>query len=402
MLIAVVSFLGGLVLLLVAGRILVDASTRIGAVFGLPATVIGLTIVAGGTSAPELAVVLQSLRVGDPELAVGSIIGSNIANILLVLGLAALVGSIKVSSRVVRIDIPFMIAASLTVLVMAIDGQLSRGEGLLLVAALVAFISWTIRSNGRSEAEGRSTREAGAPSRTPDRSLRLAGARLSSWGWVAEMTLLGISIGGLAAAARFVVAGAEQIAINLDLPELIVGLTIVALGTSAPEIATTLVAAIKGQRDLAVGNAIGSNIFNLLLVLGLSSTIGSGGLSFSADAVSLDLPIMVVAAVACLPLVFWDHTLRRWEGGVFVAFYLAYLTFLGLDATDHWMGDPFAVVMVSFVAPITVLTIAVIIVRRHRRSADRHGQSGGQPDRVPTTRSSIGAFGGVQSNVDVS
>jgi cation:H+ antiporter len=162
------------------------------------------------------------------------------------------------------------------------------------------------------------------------------------------------------------VSGAEDIASSLGVPELIIGLTIVALGTSAPEIVTTIIAALKGQRDLAVGNAVGSNIFNILLVLGATTTLAPNGINIGTDAIELDLPIMVAAAVACLPLVFWDNKLDRWEGAVFVGYYLAYLSFLVLDATGHRASDPFAVVMVAFVMPLTVLTVGIGIVRQRR------------------------------------
>ncbi len=173
-----------------------------------------------------------------------------------------------------------------------------------------------------------------------------------------------MGIAALAVAARFVVAGAEDIAASLGVPELIIGLTIVALGTSAPEIVTTLIAAVQGQRDLAVGNAVGSNIFNILLVLGTTSTLTPGGIGVSEDAVNLDLPIMVAAAFACLPLMAWDHKLDRWEGGVFLTYYGAYLLFLTLDATGHRAKDPFALIMVAFVLPLTAITIATIAYRR--------------------------------------
>ena len=355
---AAISFLGGLVLLVGAGHVLVNAASRIGSRMGLSPTLIGLTIVAGGTSAPELAVVFQSLRADDPELAVGSIIGSNIANVLLVLGLAAVIGSIAVTSRMIRVDIPFMIGATVALLVLSLDGALSRFDGILLLGALITFIGWTIKASTSSAHQFKRAHEIRGAT---------ADTRPATIGWTGPVLAFAVGIAGLAVASRFVVSGAEQIAVNLGIPELIVGLTIVALGTSAPEIVTTLVAALQGNRDLAVGNAVGSNIFNILLVLGLTSSV-SGGLPFGADAIRLDLPVMVAAAIACLPMVFWDHTLQRWEGAVFVGYYLAYITFLALDGTGHWAGDPFAFVMLFFVVPLTAITIAVISVRRRRHT----------------------------------
>jgi cation:H+ antiporter len=361
---AFLTFLAGLVGLLIGGHFVVDGASRIGARFGLSSMVIGLTIVAAGTSAPELAVVSQSIIADDTELAVGSIIGSNIANVLLVLGLAATFGAIQVTNRVVRVDIPIMIGASVALLLMALDGALTRVEGVTLFAGLLGFVVWTLRAAPKAEAEvgdaGEGDDAGGAASDadiSPERPM-----------YVSIVALIG-GIGALAVAARYVVSGAEEIAINLGVPELIVGLTIVALGTSAPEIVTTVIAALQGRRDLAVGNAVGSNIFNILLVLGATSALAPDGIAIGTDAIELDLPILVAAAVACLPMVFWDNRLDRWEGGVFVAYYGAYLVFLVLDATGHRAANPFAFVLVAFVMPLTVITVAAVILGQRRAAA---------------------------------
>jgi cation:H+ antiporter len=340
----------------------VAGASQLGARFGLTPTVIGLTIVAGGTSAPELAVVFQSIAVDDTELAVGSIIGSNIANVLLILGLVGCIGAIRVTNRVVRIDIPIMIAASVAFLLMSLDGKLSRVDGIMLFTGVVVFVGWTLRAAPKSKpvvADGQRPTLLTPPEPEHD---------------PLPPTLVRLVAGvvALAVASRFVVSGAEGIAASLGVPELIVGLTIVALGTSAPEIVTTVIAAMQGRRDLAVGNAVGSNIFNILLVLGATTTLAPNGIDIGTDAVRLDLPILVVAAVACLPIVFWDNTLDRWEGVVFVCYYLAYLTFLVLDATGHQASERFGFVMLTFVAPLTAITVAVMIVRQRR--------AGGRPE----------------------
>lgn len=352
------SFLGGLTLLLFAGHFVVRAASNLGARFGLSPMVIGLTIVAAGTSAPELAVVFQSIAADDTELAVGSIIGSNIANVLLVLGLAATFGTIRVTSRVVRTDIPVMITASFLFLVFALDGTLGRLDSIVLFTSLVAFVTWTLRAANRTEfmVEAEEVDRSGRASLPPP---------LRS---VAELVA---GIGGLALAARFVVGGAEEIATSLGIPELIIGLTVVAIGTSAPEIVTTIIAALQGRRDLAVGNAVGSNIFNILLVLGASGIIAPDGIAVSDDALQLDLPVLLAAAVACLPIVAWDNKLDRWEGGVFVAYYVAYVVFLVLDGTGHRAKDPFALVMLGFVLPLTIITAATIIWRQRQMGTAR-------------------------------
>ncbi|MEM9891469.1 MAG: calcium/sodium antiporter [Actinomycetota bacterium] len=376
--IATVTFFGGLVGLLVAGHIVVEGSSRLGRLFGLPETVVGLTIVAAGTSAPELAVVLQSVLADDTDLAVGSIIGSNIANVLLVLGLAACFGTIRVTNRVVRVDIPIMIGASGALLTMTLDGNLDRLDGVLLFVALLLFVTWTLRANrGASQ-------NIGLPDETTEQTSGDEGHSSFARAVVPSAIRLVIGVGGLALAADLVVSGAKQIAVGLGVPELIVGLTVVALGTSAPEVVTTVIAAVQGRRELAVGNAVGSNIFNIFLVLGLSTAIAPGGIAVDRDAVQLDLPIMVAAAVACLPMVFWDRKFDRWEGIVFVTYYIAYLAFLTLDATGSPLSRAFAIAMAGFVGPLLLLT--VIVGLRHRREVNRRATPGpvpaGEVDRV--------------------
>ena len=378
---ALAEFAGGLLALLVAGHLVVRAASRLGARFGLSPMVIGLTIVAAGTSAPELAVVGQAVAADDTELAVGSIIGSNIANVLLVLGIAALLGAIHVTSRVVRIDVPVMITASTLFLLFALDGTLGRVDGIILFGGLIVFVTWTLRATRRGpERPDPEVSTEAAPSGAGDDPPK--GSLLR----VALELVAGIAV--LAVAARFVVGGAEEIARSLGVPELIVGLTIVALGTSAPEIVTTLVAAFQGRRDLAVGNAVGSNIFNILLVLGAAGMLAPSGIAVSDDALRLDLPILLAAAVACLPILAWDYTLNRWEGAIFVAYYLAYLTFLVLDATGHRAKDPFALIMIGFVVPLTIITAATVIhrQRRHRALATRRAR----PDRPSGDHMTVG------------
>ncbi len=350
-----VGFLVGLAGLLIAGNLVVRGSGAIGRHIGLSPLVIGLTIIAAGTSAPEFAVVAQSA---------GSIIGSNIANVLLVLGCAATLGAIHVTSRAVRIDIPIMVGASVLFLLFALDNRLGRLDGAVMFALLIGIVTWSIASARRAPGtSGIDTDRAGGSNSGEDRSDASDHGRSDGRLARSILELVG-GIGVLALAARFTVTGAEGIATSLGVPELIVGLTIVAIGTSAPEIVTTIVAAYKGQRDMAVGNAVGSNLFNILGVLGLSSLVVPGGIPVAPDAVELDLPIMVAVAIACLPMFARDHRLDRWEGWLFLAYYGAYLTFLVLDATGHRAKDPFALIMVAFVIPLTAITLAVVLYRR--------------------------------------
>ncbi len=375
-----ITFAAGVAGLLLAANLVVSGASQIGIRFGLSPSVVGLTIVAAGTSAPELAVVGQSVAEDDTELAVGSIIGSNIANILLVLGLVAALRAVRVESRVVRIDVPIMIGASILFLVFAIDASIGRPEAAILLAGIAAFTGWTIRTT-------RTGAPASAPTRTPvavDAPPTPAGDRPEPGPEIGPETggagaphtsprpipylgaQLAVGIVGLAVAARVVVGAAENIAASLGIPELIVGLTIVAIGTSAPEIITTVVAAVRGQADLAVGNAFGSNIYNILFVLGAVGVFAPDGIAVSEEALALDLPVMLAAAVACIPVLAADHILNRWEGLLFLGYYLAYLAFLALDAAEHDATDDFARYMFGIVIPLTVITIATVVFRQVR------------------------------------
>ena len=360
-------FVAALAGLLVAGHLLVTGAVLIGRRLGLTPAVIGLTIVAAGTSAPELAVFARAVSVNDTELAVGSVVGSNIANILLVLGLVATLGTVRLASRLVRIDVPVMIGASLLLMVFALDGLVRPLEAVVLVAGVVLFIAYTVRSS-RADVPLPSAGSAGTGGDVAPETAQVSigpAPRL-----VRGLGLVVVGAIGLVVAANHVVSGAEQIAANLGVPELIIGLTVVALGTSAPEIVTSVLAAFRGERELAVGNAIGSNIFNILLVIGLSGLFARPGIGISVDVIAVDLPIMVAVAVACLPLLFWDHKLDRWEGLVFLAYYGAYTVFLVLTATDHGATETYVAAMLWFVLPITVLTAATIVIRGRNRPSD--------------------------------
>ena len=355
---AVVSLVVGIAVLIGGAEFLVRGASRLAARTGISSIVIGLTVVAFGTSAPELAVSLQSAFQDNADLAIGNIVGSNIANVLLVLGLAAMVGGgLVVAQRIVRIDVPLMVAVSVAVWLMALDGEINRLDGVILTVVLIVYVIWTVRAARRpdpvSEAEYDEALEPEKLAVTPV--------------WVD----LGLVVGGLVGlvlGARLLVDGASDIAAALGVPDLIVGLTVVAVGTSMPEIATSILAAMRGERDLAVGNAVGSNLFNLMCVLGLSSVISPSALVVSEGARNVDLPIMTAVAVACLPVFFNGYALKRWEGGVFVAYYTAYTVYLVLGATESRAQDSLAAVMVWFVLPLTALTLGVVAYRAWRAS----------------------------------
>ncbi len=351
-----VVLVAGFVALVSGAEILVRGAGRIAVRFGLSPVVVGLTVVAFGTSAPELAVSIGSVWRHQPGLAVGNVVGSNIANILLVLGAAALVGGgLVVAQKIVRIDIPIMIVASVVVLAMSLGGRIGRIEGSILFAAIVAYTTWTIRT-ARSESAEVAAEYEEAFTEADGSSV-----------WV-DLMLVGGGVAALVVGSTWLVSSASTIASDFGVSQLVIGLTVVAIGTSAPELATSLVAAVRGERDIAVGNAVGSNLFNLLCVLGLTALVSPDGLTVSNQALELDLPVMVAVAIACLPVFFNGYELRRWEGAMFVAYYVAYLTFLVLEETGAGLRDPFAVVMGVFVIPLSIITLAVVAGRAWKRS----------------------------------
>ena len=344
----VAALIGGLVLLTVFSEQFVVGAARIAKALRMSAIVIGAVVIGFGTSLPELLVSVVAAVGGAPDIALGNVVGSNIANVLLVLGAAAAFGGgLVVAQKIVRIDVPLMIAASVVVFLMSLDNLLGRIEGAVLFSGIVVYVGWTVRT---------------ARSTTPEVSAEYEeefGDVGPASPWVDVALLLG-GMAALVVGSAWLVDSSVSIAADLGVSDLVIGLTVVALGTSAPELATSLIAARRGERDIAVGNAVGSNLFNLLSVLGLTALVAPDGVAVSEDALRLDMPIMIAVAVACLPVFFSGYALKRWEGSLFLAYYLAYLAFLVLDQTGSGLRNPFAVVMAVFVIPLTVITLVVI------------------------------------------
>ncbi|MDF1842611.1 MAG: calcium/sodium antiporter [Rubripirellula sp.] len=349
----------GFVLLVGGGESLVRGAARIAAAFKISPLVIGLTVVAFGTSAPELGVSLQAAFAGKPDVAIGNVVGSNITNVLLVLGTSALVAPLIVSSQLIRLDVPLMIAASLCVWGMGADGNISRVEGAVLFGILVIYIAfsiWKSRSENKAVVEGFAA-EYGDPGQT---SL------------LTDIALIVTGLALLTLGAGWLVDGAVTIAASLGVSELVISLTVIAVGTSLPEVVTSVVASYRGERDIAVGNVVGSNLFNLLCVLGLTSAVSSTGVSVTDEAIAFDMPVMVAVAVICLPIFWLEGVIRRHEGAMFLSYYLAYTTFLVLSATLPAWGDSFGNAMEFVVVPATLLTLGLSFY--HARKKSRQAQ----------------------------
>jgi cation:H+ antiporter len=299
-----------------------------------------------------MAVSVMAVLRGEADLSLGNVVGSNIFNVLFILGLSALVVPLLVARQVVRREVPIMVAVSLAMLLLGLDGRISRLDGLLLVGGGGLYTVWTVRASRREAAVAR--REA-APE-PPPRRASLA----------VDVLLVLVGLGLLVVGSRWLLGGAVVMARALGVSELIIGLTLIAGGTSLPEVATSILAAIRGERDIAVGNAVGSNIFNILVVLGLTAAMSPTGVAVNPAARSFDIPVMLAEAFACLPFFFTGYLISRWEGAVFFGYYVAYTIYLVLDAQQHDALHGFTQVMARFVLPLTALTLLVILARSMR------------------------------------
>ncbi|MFI7580645.1 calcium/sodium antiporter [Kocuria kalidii] len=345
----------GLVLLVLGGEFLVRGASSLARRVGISSLVVGLTVVSAATSAPELAVTVGAVLRDEPGLAVGNVVGSNIVNVLLILGLSALVIPLAVKQRLVRFDLPLMVALSVGLLLVSLDGRITAVDGLLLFLAVVAHTVLTVVISRR---DTRVPSRAGGSAESSSAPAVAGEAEESPPAPIGRSLLLvGLGIALLVAGATLLVEGAVNTATTLGVSSLVVGLTVVAVGTSLPELATSIIAVRRGERDLAVGNVVGSNIFNIGVVLGLPALISRDGIPVSGAAVAFDIPVMLAAAVALLPIAFTGFAVARWEGTLFVGLYLAYTGYVVLAATAHDALEGFTAAMAWFVLPLVAVTL---------------------------------------------
>jgi cation:H+ antiporter len=344
------SFFAGLILLTLGAELLVRGASRLALVLGISPLLIGLTIVALGTSSPELVVSVVSSSAGMTDVALGNIIGSNIFNVLFLLGASALILPLWISGRLLRIDVPVMILTSLLVLLLGLNGRLGLWSGIVLLAGSIVYMSYSFFISKKEQAGpgDEFTAEYGGNKQVERKK----------WWLFTAFIITGLAL--LILGSRWMVGSAVIIARRLGISELIIGLTIIAAGTSLPELATSVLAAIKGEREIAVGNVVGSNIMNLMVILGLSAVVAPDGLQVSRAMIRFDLPVMIAVAFACLPVFFSGQKISRWEGGVFVGYYIAYILYLILESRQHEYLAKFSWVMVFFVIPLTILTLVIV------------------------------------------
>jgi len=349
---ACVKLIIGGALLIWGADLLVSGASNIARRFGLSSLFIGLTVVAFGTSAPELVVSLFSVYRGTYDLAVGNVIGSNIANILIIIGFCAIVKPLIVDRQILKFDLPIMIIPSTMAWYFCFGGKLAVIEGVILSLSFVLYLfaAWLFaRKNGIKD-------EDELP--------------LKSKFWYDFL----ITIGGLIAlvfGSRFVVDGASFVAKACGVSDLLIGLTIVSVGTSLPEIATSVVATARGKCDLAIGNVVGSNITNILLILGISTIVSNGHLNIGDIILNRDLPAMMLSTVVCLPIFFTGLIVAKWEGAVLLlgyVFYIAICASAEFSQTSHKSFLMFFYIYIAF----SFLIIAWSVLKEFEHKKMQH------------------------------
>jgi cation:H+ antiporter len=354
-------FLAGLAGLVIGASLLVRGASKLALSFGISPLVVGLTIVAFGTSAPEVAVSVGAVLDGKTDLAVGNVVGSNIFNVLFILGVSALITPLVVNIQLIRQEVPIMLGVSLLLVAMGLDRRISLFDAAVLFALLVAYTVFLIVQSRRE-------------TQAAQQDLAAEVVPVEAGAWDSKLPAqIGLIVAGLAAlvfGSDWLVTASVNFAKAMGVSDLVIGLTIVAAGTSMPEVATSITAALKGERDIAVGNVVGSNTFNILGCLGLSGLVSGGaGLALPPSLLAFDIWVMLAVALACLPVFMTGREIARWEGGVFVAYYAAYVAYLILAAQQHDALPTFSAVMLGFVVPITVITLVVMMVRHKPATA---------------------------------
>jgi cation:H+ antiporter len=352
-------FILGLVVLILGAELFVRGASRLAALVGISPLIVGLTVVAFGTSAPEVAVSIQAGLEGQGGIALGNIIGSNISNLLLILGISAMVAPLVVSLRLIKLEVPLLLGISFLVFFLAVDRRISRLEGLLLLTGAVlytVFLIWQYRRENRSGLIGDTVALADYPSglTAPGDTRKI---------WLQNILLLAVGLVSLVFGARWLVHGASGMARALGVSELVIGLTVVAVGTSLPELATSIAAAMRGERDMAIGNVIGSNLFNLLLVMGSGAVVAPQGLPVPSSSISFDIPVMIAVTAASLPIFFSGYVISRWEGLLLFGYYGAYTLYLLLFSVQHDLLPAYSTAMLRYILPLTAVMLILVLAK---------------------------------------
>uniref|UniRef100_A0A7C2BCW3 Calcium/sodium antiporter n=1 Tax=Pseudomonas graminis TaxID=158627 RepID=A0A7C2BCW3_9PSED len=342
----------GLLLMIIGAQLSVRAAVALATLLKTRPLFLGLTVVALGSSAPQLAVGLQAAFTDSTDIAVGSVIGSNIFNVLVTLGLSALIIPLRVARQLVRVDLPLMIVATALVAALAWNGELSALDGVVLLLGMAAYLFVVVRQFAHG------ARHVPRTDLEPRRRI---------WPLLGRLALMACGLALLTLGSHLLVGAAVSVALDLGLSERVIGLTVIAVATSLPALMTSLVAALRGERDIAVGNIIGSNLFNLLGVLGITALISTGPLSISPNALDFDLPVMLGVAALCVPLFYSGYRITRLEGLLLLGLYAVY----GLHIVSFTTGMPLAErlerLMIHYALPVIALCVVVGTVRAWRR-----------------------------------
>jgi cation:H+ antiporter len=337
----------GLVCLVFGAEWLVRGASTVATKLGVAPIVVGLTVVAFGTSAPEMAVSVSGALSGNADVAIGNVVGSNTFNILFILGLSAAISGLSIEQRLLKFDIPVLILISLATYGLILNDVVGRIEGVVLFLGIIVYTGWLLRGarKGESPAVEAEYKEAVESVEGSTFSQSLA--------FQVGLVLVGLAL--LVLGSQLLVNSATEIASALGVSDLVIGLTVVAAGTSLPELATSVLAAIRGQRDIAVGNVVGSNIFNLLAVLGASAAVSSNGVAVNSEVIRLDFPVMLAATIVLLPICWNGFMVKKWEGSFLVVFYIAYVAYLIMEAGDSTAPELYRTAMLIIVPLVMVV-----------------------------------------------
>lgn len=348
-------FVLGLVFLIFGAEMLVRYASRLAASAGISKLVIGLTVVAFGTSAPELAVGIEAGITDRTDILLGNVIGSNLTNTLLILGLSALIIPLRVHRNLIRFDLPVMLAATIILILLSLNNILTFLECLLLVICLVIYLIALARYSGKTDFTEKEALEAG-----------------SSW-LNGCLTVIGLVL--LIAGANWLVDSATIFAERAGVSQLVIGLTIVAIGTSLPEIVTSILAAVRGEKDIAVGSIVGSNILNILSVIGISGLFISG-IPVQESVLNVDLIVLLVISILCVPILSTGQEISRPEGLILFLSYLSYLVYLYLDSVQSSYMELFINGLFFGFAPLVFLYILATLYWAWKKtpvSAEKQG-----------------------------
>ncbi len=339
--------------MIVGAELSVRAAVGLAALLKTRPLFLGLTVVALGSSAPQMAVGLQAALTDSTDIAVGSIIGSNIFNILVTLGFSALIIPLRVARQLVRVDLPLMIGATVLVVLLAWNGELSGLDGIVLLLGLSIYLLVVLRQFAHG------ARRQVAPIDEQ--------ARRRIWPLLGKLATMISGLILLILGSRLLVDAAVVIAQDLGLSERVIGLTVIAVATSLPALMTSLIAALRGERDIAVGNIIGSNLFNLLGVLGVTALIAPSPLSISPNALDFDLPVMLAVAALCLPLFYSGYRITRLEGLLLLGLYAVYALHIVSFTTGMPLAERLERLMIHYALPMLGVLVLIGTVRAWRR-----------------------------------